>query len=107
MNFLPEIILAYLSVLLVAGQYVSRDNVLESMNLAVKIGESDALTEVFVRAGLMRELVNALAIMSRAVLKANENSKEWKFGRGKGRRRGRGRAREERTDLWSIPIKKE
>jgi nuclear pore complex protein Nup107 len=96
LRYLPDIILAYNTVLLFAGHFISRENLLECMNLAVSVGESEELTDVFVEAGRVRELVDGLAVASRAILSAKERG----AGKGFGKRRRAGRG--ESSEIWSV-----
>jgi nuclear pore complex protein Nup107 len=74
--YLPEIILAYDSVLHFSGLALSRDNFLECMELSTIIAAEDSdLAELFIRKGRMRELVAAFAENSRALLRANTPGK--------------------------------
>ncbi|KAI9722347.1 MAG: hypothetical protein M1812_001819 [Candelaria pacifica] len=71
--YLPEVILAYHSVLHCAGHYLSRENLLRSMDLATVIAAEDSdLAPCFIAAGRMKELVAAMALTSKAILRANE-----------------------------------
>jgi len=70
--YLPEIILAYNSVLYFAGHAISRSWLVECMSLAQVVATNSTLTDVFVESGRMRELVTAFALSSQALLHANE-----------------------------------
>lgn len=66
--YLPETILAYIGTLHFAGTGLSRDNLLECMELASIIAERDSdLSIAFVEAGRMKELVEVLAACSKAL----------------------------------------
>ncbi|KAJ3511175.1 hypothetical protein NM208_g15454 [Fusarium decemcellulare] len=66
--YLPETILAYVSALHFAGTGLSRDNLLECMELAAVIAErSSDLSTSFVAAGRMKELVEVFAACSKAL----------------------------------------
>lgn len=74
--YLPEIILAYNTVLCSAGHLISRDELLTAMDLSTIIAnEQSGLGEAFVQAGRVRELVTALAETSKVMLKLNEQGK--------------------------------
>ncbi|KAI9735174.1 MAG: Nucleoporin nup84 [Cirrosporium novae-zelandiae] len=97
-GFLPSITIAYLGVLYYAGHSLSRDHLLRAMDLATRIAAPGSpVAEAFLQAGRMRELVDVLAIASKAVLAANEVGGKAKVGR-KVRREGWG----ERIDVWTI-----
>jgi Nuclear pore protein 84 / 107 len=88
-----------------AGHFVSRESLLDCLNLAISVGESEELTNVFVEAGRMRELVDGLAISSRAILTANEKGASWR-GRtrvgGRAKFGGKGRGPGENSGIWSV-----
>ncbi|KAF7542886.1 hypothetical protein G7Z17_g11201 [Cylindrodendrum hubeiense] len=66
--YLPETILAYVSALHFAGTGLSRDNLLECMELAAVIAERGSdLSTVFVTAGRMKELLEVFAACSKAL----------------------------------------
>lgn len=74
--YLPDIILAYNSVLCTAGHMISRDELLTSMDLATVIAdEQSGLGESFVKAGRVKELVRSFAETSKIMLKLNEMGK--------------------------------
>jgi nuclear pore complex protein Nup107 len=67
--YLPEIILAYDTILHFAGLYISRDNFLEALNLATMIASEGAdFVELFLKTGKMKDLVESLAGDSAALL---------------------------------------
>ncbi|RBR12328.1 uncharacterized protein FIESC28_08667 [Fusarium coffeatum] len=66
--YLPETVLAYIGTLHFAGTGLSRDNLLECMELASIIAERDSdLSTAFVEAGRMKELVEVFAACSKAL----------------------------------------
>lgn len=85
-NYLPEMIIAYNTVLHAAGNLITRDSLLDSMQLSASIangrstadGEDNGLRDCFVRAGRMRELVQSFALTSKAMLVLKAEGKEWK-----------------------------
>lgn len=88
--YLPEAIIAWNTVLHSAGYMITRDNFVASMELSVLVANEDlGLTEVFVKAGRMRELVSAFAQTSKAmlVLRGKGQHKPWrtKMNRREGR----------------------
>jgi nuclear pore complex protein Nup107 len=61
-------VLVFISTLHFAGTSLSRDNLLECMNLAAVIAEKDSdVAQEFVKAGRMKELVEAFASCSKAL----------------------------------------
>ncbi|KAI1909059.1 Nucleoporin nup84 [Ophidiomyces ophidiicola] len=66
--YLPEIILLYHNSLYFAGCTIGREVLAQCMTLAIAVAGSSSLTECFVSAGRMSELVRALAMSSMAVL---------------------------------------
>jgi nuclear pore complex protein Nup107 len=89
LNYVPEIVLAYNSVLHAAGNVITRDSLLDSMELSVAIaddkkdkeGVGNGLQESFVQAKRMRELVTSFAMTSRAMLILKAEGKPWKAGK--------------------------
>ncbi|KAF5658761.1 hypothetical protein FDENT_14041 [Fusarium denticulatum] len=66
--YLPETVLAYVGTLHFAGTGLSRDNLLECMELASIIAERDSdLSVAFLEAGRMKELVEVFAASSKAL----------------------------------------
>ncbi|KAI9171943.1 Nucleoporin NUP84 [Paramyrothecium foliicola] len=95
--FLPETVLAYVSALHFAGTALSRDNLLECMELAAVVAERNSdLAASFVEAGRMRELVEVFAAASRALAVATGDKRSTGSGSKKLREMGWSR------DLWSI-----
>jgi nuclear pore complex protein Nup107 len=88
-HYLPECILAYNSVLYLAGHFISRNWLVECMSLAQEVATNDTLTEAFVASSRMKELVSAFARSSQALLHANEQ------GSKKGKR-------DEGIDIWQV-----
>ena len=71
-HYLPELMLAYNSVLYFAGHFISRSWLVQCMELAQLIATTPTLTDAFVVSGRMQELVTAFALSSQALLRANE-----------------------------------
>jgi len=95
---LPEIILAYISVLNFGGHTLSRDNLLTTMNLAATIAAREHLTSCFMAAGRMAELVDSMAIASKSMIFAEEaGRKKKKSGSSKA-------APGESMDIWTVRI---
>lgn len=60
--YIPEVILAFDHILRLAGSILSRDNILECINLSTIVaGEDSDLAELFVNKGRMAELVDTFA----------------------------------------------
>ena len=98
--YLPEIILAYDSILHFSGIALSRDNFLECMELSTIIAAEDSdLADMFVKKGRMKELVAAFADNSRALLQANTPGKS-RTGTTSKKLRNLGWTRE----LWDIKL---
>jgi len=72
---LPEMVLAYAHVLDVSARFLSRDLLLDSMDLAAMIAaEGSDIAACFVDAGRMAELVTAFAFTSQGIIAAQERS---------------------------------
>ena len=90
LNYVPELVIAYISVLQTAGSIISRECLLDAMDLANDVAdsknngsESNGLQECFVQAGRMKELVECFALVSKAMLVLKAEGREWKSGRTK------------------------
>lgn len=76
--YLPEIVLAYMSALHFAGCLVSRDRLLDLLDLTRLVSDNETLTDCFVKTGRMRELVDVVALSSKTLMRLNAEK-----GRGK------------------------
>jgi nuclear pore complex protein Nup107 len=75
--YLPEAILIYISGLHFVGTTVSRDNLLEAMELAAVIAEKDSdVAQLFLKVGRMKELVEAFASASKALAVISADKKK-------------------------------
>lgn len=103
-HYLPECVLAYNSALYFAGHSISRQNLVQCMELAQIVAQNATLTDAFVASKRMKELVTAFALDSQALLRANES--------GAGNTRGQGAKRsvggkKVRADIWQVQWKDE
>lgn len=100
--YLPDAILAYVAALQYAGSQLTRENLLEAMDLAAVIAEPDSdIAALFVRTGRMTELVEAFASCSKALVAEpdKEKKKTGKAGTTSGKKmREMGWSKE----LWSV-----
>jgi nuclear pore complex protein Nup107 len=73
--YVPEIVIAYLSVLQSASFFLNRDLAIKAMEVATLVADEDNawLQELFLQTGRMSELVDTLAQVSKAMLKLNEH----------------------------------
>ncbi|MCJ1401872.1 Nucleoporin nup84 [Xylographa trunciseda] len=98
--YLPEIILAYNTVLHYGGYCISRDNLLQCLELAATVAaESSDLAKIFVQAGRMSQLVNSMAIVSKSILGAE------KAGGQPARKEKRSSGAS--MDIWSVKVSTE
>ncbi|KAK4452955.1 nucleoporin NUP84 [Podospora aff. communis PSN243] len=97
--YIPETVLAYISSLHFAGTSLSRDNLLECMELAAVIAEkgSDVAHE-FLKSGRMKELVESFASCSKALAIWTSDTKKGSKTTDSKKMRELGWSRE----LWSI-----
>lgn len=94
---LPELLLAYNSILHYNGHALSRDILLNCMELAALIAaENGDLSGTFVAAQRMSELVDMFAIVSRSILAAEENG----LWGSKNRRKVEGGS----MDMWGLKV---
>ncbi|KAG4427709.1 hypothetical protein IFR05_016806 [Cadophora sp. M221] len=67
--YLPETVLAYIAVLHIGGTTLTRDFLMECMDLSATIaGEDSDVLDVFAKTGRMQELVEAFAFVSKDLL---------------------------------------
>jgi len=93
-HYIPDCILAYNSTLFFAGHALSRTHLVECMDLAQQVATNPMLTAAFMESGRMKELVQAFALDSQALLRANEQ------GGMKQKRAEQGN-----SDIWNVTWK--
>jgi nuclear pore complex protein Nup107 len=77
--FIPDIVLAYISVLQTATFFLQRETAVTAAVKAMEIAnmvadkENEWLQKVFLQTGKMTDLVDALAMVSKAMLRLNEH----------------------------------
>ncbi|KAI0387309.1 nuclear pore protein 84/107 [Hypomontagnella monticulosa] len=97
--YLPEMIIGYVSVLHFVGTTLTRDNLLECMELASVIAKKDAdVAAVIMKAGRMKELVEGFANCSKALAISGTDKKGAGGNSSKRMMREHGWTRE----LWSV-----
>lgn len=95
--YIPETIIGYVSVLHFAGTSLSRDNLLECMELAATIAKKNAdVQDVLMHSGRMKEIVEGFANCSKALAISGSDKKA--AGGGSKRMREMGWSRE----LWTV-----
>lgn len=83
-TYIPLLVLGYNIVLHSAGHLISRDNMIDSMDLSVIVAdEQNMLIDAFVTAGRMRELVDSFAHASKSMLVLKAEGKKWRGGKGR------------------------
>jgi len=95
--YLPQLILAFHSALQSAAFLISREHLLQSLDLANDVAANEELTRCFVASGRMGELVDAFALSSKAMLQLNEQP----GGSSAKKRRGR---QGETLDIWDVVL---
>lgn len=96
--YLPETILAYIHTLRFAGAALTRNFLMECMDLAAMVAEEDSdLLQLFQRTGRMQELVQALADASKALLLITSEKKGGARSRGK-----QTRIQGWQQELWNV-----
>lgn len=103
--YLPEVVLAYVSVCHFAGTFLSREHLTKALDVAslVANNENKELREAFTSLGKMEELVKALTVVSKQLLRQNEGFV--KTGGQKKKTDGMSRKRgwDGRTiDIWDV-----
>lgn len=73
--YIPDIVLAYLSVLQTASYFLQRESANKAMEVAVQVADADHkwLQNIFLQTGRMSELVDCLANVSKATLRLTEH----------------------------------
>lgn len=90
--YFPDIILAYISVLQTAAFFLQRDSTVNTAVKAMEIAnlvaddDNEWLQKVFLETGRMSELVEALASVSKAMLRLNEHEPKKAAGKKRGSR---------------------
>lgn len=76
-SYLPEVVLACIVLLHEAGHQLSRDHFLQALDFSTLIAaESSDVSELFLKKGRMKDLVEMLAQISKCLLLANEQRKD-------------------------------
>ena len=101
-HYLPECIFAYNSALYFAGHAISRQHLVQCMELAQHVAKNDTLTDAFVQSKRMQELVTVFALDSQALLRANEHGGVNKAGR---KQRAQVGEHGGRADIWQVTWK--
>jgi nuclear pore complex protein Nup107 len=101
-TYIPEVILAYISVVQAFAYFTNRDVVTKAMNIATVVADSERewLQKVFLRSGRMTELVDMLALVGRAMLRMGEHDDEKRSRVGK--KAGR---RGETIRIWDVNVR--
>jgi nuclear pore complex protein Nup107 len=76
--YIPDVVLAYLSVLQSASYFLQKDPAIQAMEVAVMVADeqNEWVQRVLLETGRMSELVDALAGVSKAMLRLGEGAKE-------------------------------
>jgi nuclear pore complex protein Nup107 len=95
--YLPETLLAYIMTLQFGGTALTRDFLMECMDLSALIAsEGSDLLDLFVKTGRMQELVEAFAQASKALLLATSSRQ------GTGARSKKMKVRGWTQELWTV-----
>jgi nuclear pore complex protein Nup107 len=95
--YLPATLLAYITILQFAGVQLTRDFLLDCMELSAIIAEKNSdLLELFTKTGQMQELVEVLALSSKSLLLASSIPKNKRPRSKKLRLRGWSQ------ELWNV-----
>ena len=99
--YYPEVVLAYLSVLLSGSFFIHRDSATKAMDLATVVADQERewLQTAFLQTGRMTELVDALAFTGRAMLKLGEHDA------GKTKKGGKRGSRGETLRIWDLNVR--
>jgi len=103
-HYLPECVLGYNSALYFAGFAISRQHLVQCMDLAQEVAQNDSLTQTFVASRRMQELVTAFALDSQALLRSNEAGGISTRNRRE-KRSSMGADSKGRADIWNVQWK--
>ncbi|KAF2273571.1 nuclear pore complex protein-like protein Nup107 [Westerdykella ornata] len=100
--YIPEIVLAYISVVQPAAYFNSKEYLTKALDIAVVVADErrEWIQEAFLAAGRMQELVTMLAECSKAMLRLGETDAKLRKGAGKHGPRG------ETLTLWNAVLRK-
>lgn len=73
-SYVPELLFAYHAACFAAGFKIAPENFVKCMNLATLIAQSESLVECFVESRRMTELVDVLALSSRAIMDVRDKN---------------------------------
>jgi len=101
-NYIPEIVIGYMSVLQAGSFFIHRDSAVKAMDLVVAIADDERswLQQLFMQTKRMRELVNRITDVSKAIIKLGEHG----IGKDKdkvGKKRGN---KGETLGIWDTGI---
>ncbi|KAF2009932.1 nuclear pore complex protein-like protein Nup107 [Aaosphaeria arxii CBS 175.79] len=101
--YLPELLIAYLSTIQAAAFFTSREFVVKAMDVATVVADADQywLQDVLMKTGRMSELVETLALVSRAMLTLGEHEDSKKKKTVTKKRGNRG----ETLKLWDLNVR--
>lgn len=67
-TYIPELFLDYHAALYYSARVLTSDNLVQCVNLGIQLAENEFLTRCFITSCRMRELVEALALSSKAMV---------------------------------------
>ncbi|KAF2688182.1 hypothetical protein K458DRAFT_361174 [Lentithecium fluviatile CBS 122367] len=98
--YFPELVLAYMSILQSGSFFIHRDGATKAMDLATEVASDERvwLQKVFLETRRMSELVDALALVAKAMLRLGEHDAS-KAKTGKKRKKG------ETLRIWDVNVR--
>jgi nuclear pore complex protein Nup107 len=98
--YFPDLVLAYLSMLQSGSFFIHRDSATKAMDLATLVADSDRewLQRAFLETGKMSALVDALALVAKAMLRLGEHDGKTKGGK---KRSSKG----ETLRIWDVNVR--
>ncbi|KAF2473871.1 nuclear pore complex protein-like protein Nup107 [Lindgomyces ingoldianus] len=102
LTYIPEVILSYLSVVQAASFFLSRDLSVKAMEVANMVADvaNQWVQDAFMETKRMTQLVDMLAVVSKAMLELSEM--EEKKSRGSGKKRG---SRGATLRIWDVNVR--
>lgn len=90
--YVPQLVLEYHSALYFAAHALSSEILLDCPNLAIRVASDPMLTAAFQDSRRMRELVDALALSSKAMTMVSHKNRKKRFATG------------ETLSIWDVEI---
>jgi nuclear pore complex protein Nup107 len=97
--YIPELLIGYISILQATAYFSSRETAVKAMDLANVVADRDGewIQKALLESGRMKDFVDALALVSRAMVALGENKEK----SAKKKRGGKG----ETLRIWDVNVR--